>query len=95
MESLNNATKNSTVQDSLNKFESTINQMVENAPNFAEKVKSVKTPEYQGIVLEFGEFIKNVIDELAYKMKGVEVSAYVLISKKNLVSNKNICSLYF
>lgn len=75
LERLNNAPENSTstAQDSLNKFDSTINGMVKNAPNFAEKVKSVKSPEYQGIVLELGEFVKDVIDKLAANMKGVEV----------------------
>lgn len=75
LERLNNASEKSpsTAQDSLNKFGSTINNMVENAPNFAKKVKSVKSPEYQGIVSEFGEFIKVVIDKLVANMKGVEV----------------------
>lgn len=74
MESINNGTASSEhkTENSLYKFENTIAKMVNNAPQFAEKIKSA-SPEHREGLLEIGSFIKEVINKLASNMKNAEV----------------------
>jgi len=62
----------STAQDSLNKFERTIQIIVKKAPSFGERVKTA-SPEDRGIMTDIGTLMSKVIDKLADGMKGVEV----------------------
>lgn len=72
--SINGATENSTstAQDSLNKFESTIQRMVEKAPKFGEIVRTA-SPEDRGILTDIGTLVCKAMDKLAANMKVVEV----------------------
>jgi len=65
-----NGTAKKSAQNSYDKFESTIQAMVNNAPKFAEKIKAA-SPEHREALSRIGNFMKTVIGRLVDNMKGV------------------------
>jgi len=65
-----NSKTGNTIQNSFNKFESTIEGMVKNAPGFPEKIKAAPS-ELHAVLLDFQNVIKKVVPRLADNMKGV------------------------
>jgi len=56
--------------DPFDKFDSTVQTMVNNAPQFAEKIRTA-SPEHRDTLLEVGGFVKRAIGRLADNVRGV------------------------